>query len=63
MALLFAKTKFNIAFSSRLRASILKIFRGPTMEGPGIDIGYWIMSSTFKVLDSHVYPPVLTACK
>ena len=33
MVLLFVKTMFNIAFSSRLRTCILKIVRGPTMGG------------------------------
>ena len=34
MALLFAKTKLKIAFSSQLRTSILKMFSGPNHVGP-----------------------------
>ena len=34
MALLFAKTKLKIAFSSQLRTSILKCFSGPNHGGP-----------------------------
>ena len=34
MALLFAKTKLKIAFSSQLRTSILKMFSGPNHGGP-----------------------------
>ena len=40
MALLFVKTLFNIAFSSSLRTSILKIVPGPTTVGPIIVNGY-----------------------
>ena len=34
MALLFAKTKFILAFTSSPRTSILKIYPGQTMVGP-----------------------------
>ena len=39
MALLLGKAMFNIAFSSHLRTSILKLVRGPNMMGSMIDIG------------------------
>ena len=38
--LLFIETMLNIAFSSRLRTSILKIVQGPTMVGPILVNGY-----------------------
>ena len=38
-ALTFAKTKLEIALSSRLRTSIFKIFPGPAMVGPIVDTG------------------------
>ena len=39
MALLFVKTMFNIALSSHLSTSILKIAPDPNMVGPVTDPG------------------------
>ena len=62
MALLFAKSEFEVAFSSRLRTSILKIglrtsilkiFAGPTVVDPIVD--NWLLESV-ECVERFRYP-------